>query len=167
MIRKLEKILSSMLVVIGVASLSAIVLLIIVNVLARSLFRSPILWSLEMSGVLVVWFAFILFGVDYYENRHFSIDVITLFLSDRWNRVLNIFIGIVTLTALGFLGYSCLEANRINGSMTLTATATTLTVAFYLPLGVGILSYIIFIILRLLRLMRLADAGNANQEDTK
>lgn len=148
-INKIEIALSKILIVTGVAGLTSIVMLVITNVLLRTLFKNPILWTLEISGVLVVWFTFILFGVAYRDNRHFSIDILPQLLPEKWQKILKILVDIITFIGILFLCYSCIQSIIINGRMTLTATPLTVTVAFFLPLMIGILTYLFFIITRI------------------
>ena len=150
---KIENILSKLLIATGVAGLTAIVILIITNVLMRTLFKAPILWTLEISGVLVVWFTFMLFGVAYRENRHFSIDILPQFLSDKHRIVLKVVVDLITFLGILFLGYSCIQSIMINGKMTLSATPITVTLAFFLPLMIGIISYLFFIIINVTRIL--------------
>ena len=147
--KRIEVALSKLLILTGVVGLTSIVVLVITNVLLRTLFKAPILWTLEISGVLVVWFTFIVFGVAYRENRHFSIDILPQLLPDKGRIILKVVVDLITSLGIVFLGYSCIQSIMINGRMTLTATPLTVTFAFFLPLMIGIVTYLIFIFIKI------------------
>ena len=100
MFDKLLRILTRILVAIGMTSLMGIVLTICVNIVARYIFKKPLLWSLELCSILVVWATYILFGVDYKENRHFRIEIITKILPTNALKVLDIIVDILLFIAV-------------------------------------------------------------------
>jgi len=149
MIQKSLRILTHILVAIGMASLIGIVLVIVVNVIARKVFNSPILWSLEMCSILVVWSTYILFGVDYQENKHFRITVLTMLLSKRANEILEIIVNFILFVGVIVLAVSTWNAIQMNGRMILTAMPIPLVLAFYLPFTIGIISHFLYLVVRI------------------
>ena len=164
MSKRIEVVLSKLLTLMGVVGLTSIVILVITNVLLRTLFKAPILWTLEISGVLVVWFTFILFGVAYREDRHFSIDILPQLLPEKSRKMLRIVVDLITFLGIVFLGYSCIQSIMVNGRMTLTATPLTVTLAFFLPLMIGIVTYLFFIIIKITAILS-PPKSKPNRED--
>lgn len=149
MVQKSLRILTRILTSLGIASLLGIVAVIVVNVVARKLFNRPILWSLEMCSILVVWSTYILFGVDYHERKHFRIPVIIMLLPKRMHVGLELFVDIMLFIAVTMLSLSNWNAIQMNGSMTLTAMPVSLLMAFYLPFTIGLVSHLLYIIVRI------------------
>ena len=149
MIQKSLRILTHILVAIGMASLIGIVVVIVVNVIARKVFNSPILWSLEMCSILVVWSTYILFGVDYQENKHFRISVITMLLPKKALEILEIIVNFILFVVVIVLSVSTWNAIQMNGRMILTAMPIPLMLAFYLPFTIGIISHFLYLVVRI------------------
>jgi TRAP-type C4-dicarboxylate transport system permease small subunit len=146
MYNKFLRNLSKILAAIGMSALMGIVLTICVNIVARYIFRKPILWSLELCSILVVWSTYILFGLDYKEDRHFRIEVISSLLPDNLLKVLDLIVDIILLTTVVVLAISTWAAIKLNGKMILTAMPVTLLVAFYIPFIIGVTTHILFIV---------------------
>ena len=148
MFEKLLRILTKILVAIGMTSLMGIVITICVNIVARYIFKRPILWSLELCSILVVWATYILFGVDYQMNRHFRIEIITRLLPKRALKILDIIVDIFLFIAVIVLASSTWSAVQLNGRMILIAIPVTLWVAFYIPFSVGVVSHFLYLVIK-------------------
>ena len=146
MVEKMLRYLTKVLVSIGMLSLMGIVLTIFVNVIARYILRKPILWSMELCSVLVVWSTYVLFGVDYNEDRHFRIEVIKGLLPEKAMKVLDTVVDVLLFITLIALSFSTWEAIDLNGRMILTAMPISLLVAFYIPFTVGIISHFLYLV---------------------
>ena len=137
--------LANLLTFLGVFNLIAIVLIIVANIILRFVFNYPLMWSIELCAVMVVWMTFIVMGVNHRENRHFRIDAIAMMLSAKLQRIFAVLSNILTFVCLLLLLYSVMESIIVNRSMTLTAIEVSVAYALYLPLLIGALTYLYFI----------------------
>ncbi len=131
---------------VGMISLMSIVLTISVSIIARYIFKKPILWSLELCSVLVVWATYTLFGVDFLEKRHFRIEILTKILPSNILRLLDIFVDVILFIAVIILAISTWGAVELNGTMFLTAMPLSLWIAFYIPFTLGIISHFLYLL---------------------
>jgi len=164
MFDKLLRILTRILVAIGMTSLMGIVLTICVNIVARYIFKKPLLWSLELCSILVVWATYILIGVDYKENRHFRIEIITKILPTNALKVLDIIVDILLFIAVIVLAISTWSAVQLNGRMILIAMPVSLWIAFYIPFTIGVLTHFLYLIVKtVLRFKKTGAIGTAGE----
>jgi len=96
-------------IAVGLA-LASILLLTLTQVVLRYFFDSPLLWSEELSRLLVVWMTFIGAAVVCWQGRHLSVDVFVVLLPERARNFLRL---INQLLALGFLTILTWKSFRI------------------------------------------------------
>jgi len=145
---KKASILDRSLVFISVASLIGIVLINILNVVARFTINTSLFWGLEVCSILAVWFTFIVFGINYKDGQHFKIDLVVNSFKGKLKKAHGIFVDIILLVILGFTLYSSIVSYFRNYQMTLPATEVPSSIALYLPLIIGSLTYVFFIIMK-------------------
>lgn len=143
--RKIESIVSGALTLIGSLCFSAIVAIVIANVILRFVFNAPIMWSIEGCSILVVWMTFIVFGVNHKLGLHFRIDALVHLLGEPAKRAVNFAVDILTLACVGILLFSTVEAVIANGGMPMMTIEIPVLYTFYLPMIIGILSYIAYL----------------------
>ncbi|MFM2485000.1 TRAP transporter small permease [Celerinatantimonas yamalensis] len=80
-------------------SLAAMALLILIGGIARTL-DHPVIWSLEISMVIFAWVSMLAIDQALQKQRHIGIDILTIHLSQRTQRRLNL---MNQLIILGFL----------------------------------------------------------------
>lgn len=136
--------LAKILTFIGALCMAGIVTVIILNVILRFVFNAPIMWSIEGCSILVVWMTFIVFGVNHREKLHFRIDAIVQLFKPRIRRYITMVADLLTLVCLGFLLYSSIIAVIANGMMPMMTIELPVMFTFYLPMLIGILSYIFY-----------------------
>lgn len=167
MFEKLLRNLTRILVAIGMASLMGIVITIIVNVIARYIFKRPLLWSLELCSILVVWATYILFGVDYQKNRHFRIEVITKLLPTKALQVLDVIVDVLLFVTVIVLAISTWSAVQLNGRMILIAIPVSLWIAFYIPFTIGVLTHLLYLIVKTVLRFKKTDANEIAGEGAR
>ena len=92
------------------AALAIIVALTLAQVVLRYFFDSPLLWSDELSRLMVVWMTFIGAAVVCWQGRHLSVDVFVTHLPPGVQKVLRV---INQFLALGFLAVLTWKSFRI------------------------------------------------------
>ncbi|NJL26099.1 MAG: TRAP transporter small permease subunit [Calothrix sp. SM1_5_4] len=132
-------------------SLAGIVSINLLNVAARFIFNRPLFWNLEVSSILAVWFTFIVFGINYKENQHFKIEIVVGAFKGKMKTVYEAFADIVLMIILGFVLYSGFTSFFRNYRMTLPATGVSASLALYLPLILGAVTFVVFIAMKYLR----------------
>lgn len=84
-------------------ALALILVLTLAQVVLRYFFDSPLLWSEELSRLLVVWMTFIGAAAVCWQGRHLSVDVFVVLLPERvrkFVRLINQFLALGFLTIL-------------------------------------------------------------------
>ncbi len=147
-----EKWVSRLFVLVGALCLTGIVVVVVLNVVMRFVFNQPLMWYLELCAIFVVWLAFLPLGANYYLNKHFIIDTFTRCLPAKFLPIQTGIVDLVSLVCAALLAVSALDAIEINGGMELNMIPLSLTIASYLPVVVGAVSYVILILLKYLKL---------------
>lgn len=91
-------------------ALALILVLTLAQVVLRYFFDSPLLWSEELSRLLVVWMTFIGAAAVCWQGRHLSVDVFVVLLPERVRKFVRL---INQLLALGFLTILTWKSFRI------------------------------------------------------
>ena len=92
-------------------ALICIVGVILINIVARSIFNSPISWSFELTSILIIWSVYLVFGVNYQDKKHFRIDILKEKLNDKVRKILDIFSDLIILTTLLIIIYFSIKFN--------------------------------------------------------
>lgn len=92
------------------AALALIVILTLAQVFYRYFLDSPILWSEELSRLVVVWMTFIGASAVCWQGRHLAVDVFFNILPDRIRKTIRI---LNQLLAIGFLAVLTYKSIRI------------------------------------------------------
>lgn len=95
--------------VIEVAAVLTLFLLVIITigaVIMRYVFNMPLQWTEEISGLLMVWV--VMFGavVAERDNTHLSIPFLADALTPRWQRVLTLFVSLISIILLVVMAWS-------------------------------------------------------------
>ncbi|PKL14607.1 MAG: hypothetical protein CVV52_01090 [Spirochaetae bacterium HGW-Spirochaetae-8] len=139
---------------IGGVCLISIVVVILLSIIMRAVFNKPLMWSGEVSSILIVWSIYSLFGLNYKESQHFAIDVMDEILPKRMQPGIRVFGDIVTLITLVLLIINSVTAMRLNQSMRTAALQARLSYVYYLPFMLGSISMLIYIVQKYYRLIR-------------
>lgn len=164
MIKILDKIqdwIVRLLTLLGEIMLAGIVVVILANVVARYFFKKPFIWTLELCGIFVVWLTFCLFGVCYAQKQHFYITAFDHLMSKKSMKILDWITRVIVFGTLIVLLISGIRSMQMNGRMTLSSMPkVNMAWASYIPMILGITTYILFILFDFIRLI-------AGEEDWK
>lgn len=91
-----------------VSSVALVILILItfLGVIARYVIGSPFGWTEEMQAFLIVWVVFAAAGAAFRTGNHSAIDVVYTSVPKKVQKVLNVFITIVSMIVFGYLAYT-------------------------------------------------------------
>jgi len=84
----------------GAASMLAILTIMMVQVVARYVFNSSLIWAEEMCRYILIWITFLFIGLAFQRGELVTVDIVTVRLTPRQQFILKL---IVTLPVLVFL----------------------------------------------------------------
>lgn len=131
---------------IDMVTLAAIVFISVYGVIARYIFRKPLFWGMELSTSLAVWMTFLISGVNYKRNIHFTVDILYGSLSNKLKFIDDIVVALITLFCIGVCLYSAVVSFIKNYKISMAAMEISVSFTLYLPLILGYASYIFFMI---------------------
>jgi TRAP-type C4-dicarboxylate transport system permease small subunit len=140
--------------VLSAICLILIVLSILANIVARFVFNSPFTWSVELVTILVIWSVYFSFGINYRDNTHLSITVVAERLRARVKAVLDILTDALLVVTLSVMLVNCGIAMKMNYGMTTMALDISVSLAYYLAVGVGSVSMLGYLIRKYYRKLR-------------
>ncbi|TQS73068.1 TRAP transporter small permease [Rhodobacteraceae bacterium] len=121
-------------------------------VVARYLLGTPIQWTEEMSGLLMIWIVFLgAIGCEI-EDSHLRIDVVTNLLNKAMQRGLDMVVGLASAGLLGWmawLGYELAERAAMKKTQILRVSWFWLDIA----VTVGAAAMAIVMLVRVVRLL--------------
>ena len=132
--------------------LVSLVLLILTEIFIRYFFNTSTLIADEYSGYLFLASVFLGLSYTFKENAHIRINILTSRMSEKSNRLIDIFAGTITIIVLSFALYRTVlftfdsyEMEMLSESVSQTPLYLTQLV---MPLGLSlfILSVLIFVI---------------------
>ena len=135
-------------------ALICIVGVILINIVARSIFNSPISWSFELTSILIIWSVYLVFGVNYQDKKHFRIDILKEKLNDKVRKILDIFSDLIILTTLLIIIYFSISAIKINIAISTMALNFPVALAYYLPVLIGSVSMILYLFSKYIKLFK-------------
>ena len=142
-------------VIVGVA-FGTIVVLTIAQVFFRFVLDSPLIWSEELSRLLLVWVTFLGAAVIAWDGRHLSVDVLFLRMPAgvrtvvRW---INLVIAVAFVAVLAWFSIALVQIDHMTelGALKLPGSVVRL------PATVGGVLILVFVLLR--RFYRLPREG--------
>jgi C4-dicarboxylate transporter, DctQ subunit len=118
--------------------------LITLQVLLRYVFNYSISWAEELTRYAIVWMSFIGAGMGIRKGAHISVDLLFVFLPDRWKRILTaamavigVWFGGAILYTGSILVYRTLGSGQISPAM----EAPIFIVYLGIPMGGLILTF--------------------------
>ncbi len=129
------------------AMFATIVILTISQVFFRFALDSPLVWSEELSRLLLVWVTFIGAAVVAWDGRHLVVDVLFIRMPARLREIVRWSNLAITVAFLAILGWSSIELVKINHLTELGALALPGSVV-RLPATVGGFLILAFVLLR-------------------
>lgn len=102
-INRIEKVLC-------VISISAVVVLVLLQVFMRYVTGSSLAWSEELTSWFFLWMAWLGISANYVKSEHISVGGITYLFKNRYAQYsLRLLVSVGSLMFLGFLAYSTYE----------------------------------------------------------
>ena len=100
------RLLGKMIEVAAVLTLFILVIMTIAAVIMRYCFHMPLQWTEEVSGLLMIWV--VMFGavVAERDNTHLSIPFLADALTPRVQRVLTLFVSLISIVLLSVMAWS-------------------------------------------------------------
>jgi len=135
------------LVAVDTFALAAIVFISIYGVVLRYVFKKPLFWGMELSTSLAVWMTFLISGVNYKRDIHFTVDILYGFLNKKLKFIDDVIVALVTLFCIGVCLYSAIVSFVKNYKISMAAMEISVSFTLYLPLILGYISYIFFMVL--------------------
>ena len=130
------------------ALLVAMILVLGANVVMRYVFGSPLAWSGELSGLLLVWFSLLGLAVAAAERRHMAMDLLSNALPGLGRRALETLISLISIGVCGYLIYYGIQICQFN--LSLNSEQLQISYAFfYAAIPVGFAFYLVFELLHL------------------
>ena len=77
-------------------SILTMVIIVAIQVLTRKLFNFVFFWSEEVTLLLLAWFAFMGIAIGFREGLHLAMDVLEIFVSEKWLKRLDKLIEVFT-----------------------------------------------------------------------
>ncbi len=114
--RLIERIIEGLLV----ALLVGLTIIVNVAVVARYVFGSPVIWSLEVSRILFLWIVFLGAALAVRRNEVMAINLVSRHLSERWSRravpaAVAVFAIVFAVLAVGHLERSARQRYVLSG----------------------------------------------------
>ena len=147
-------VLGRIVILLGATCLILIVLTILTGIVARAIFNYPLSWGVELTSILVIWAVYSVFGVNYRDNAHLSINVFAEILPSRCKKALEVLGDIVTAAVAALMLIHGIGAMRMNYGMTTMALDVSVSLAYYLAAVLGCLSLLGYIVRKYLRKCR-------------
>lgn len=95
------------------ACLSAMAIILFIQVILRYVFRSPLFWSEEMSRLLFVWLTFVGASAVLRRRMHIAVDIVPLSLSEKPRRILEmILLALLGVFSVAMLFYGTMMAKQ-------------------------------------------------------
>lgn len=83
--------------------MGSIVIIMVVQVIARYVFNSSLIWAEELCRYLLIWMTFLLLGMSYRSGGLIAVDVLPLMLPPQARRVLRLMTTVPVLMFLGMM----------------------------------------------------------------
>ena len=110
--------------------LAGVLVAVLLQVLTRYVFDSPLSWTEEIARFLLVWVTFVAAGYVMSRRLHIVVDLLVDRLGRRASRLVDAFAGIVVLTASATLSVAGAVFAAGSSSLLAPATGLPLTVVY-------------------------------------
>lgn len=115
--------------------LAAIVLLVFSAAVMRTI-GLPIIWSVDVAQLLFAWLCMLGANQTLKHSQHACVDLFTQYLTDNWQRRLNVLVTVLMLVVLGLITAYGMALFTLNPQRTLGSTAIPYRlVTLALPVG--------------------------------
>lgn len=125
------------------ANISALVLLVLANVILRYVFHSGIPWMVEVSSLMFVWLIFLGAVLTLKEHEHLGVDLFVVKLPLKVQKGMFVLINAIIITLMVLFIQGLLGTIKINGTVTGSATPIPVNVMYLAGLVAAILMILI------------------------
>lgn len=119
-------------------SISAATLVLFINIVLRYFFNSNTTWAYEFIRYAMIWITFVGASVCFGKGLHVGIDFFLEYLSERFRRMVVIFVYLVSLLLMGFLiayGWELVMFSLKTGQITPSLQIKMYWVYLAIPVG--------------------------------
>lgn len=140
-------------------SLLIIVIVTILQVIARFVFDRPLIWSDELARFILIWMVFIGAAVVSFDDKHMAVEVFQEKMSPKFKLITSFMMRFLILIFLAITAYSSIELVQV--SHYLKSGALEIPFSYWrVAAPVGSVLMIIFIITRSVHEIQDYRAGN-------
>lgn len=115
----------------GFASLISASLLVFVQVVLRYVFNYSLYWSEEVARYLIIWFIFIGGSIAVREKAHAAVDIVGMYLSPVFKRLLSILASVIAIIFFIFLIISGIQT--VHNVIVFSNVTPALGIPMYIP----------------------------------
>lgn len=83
--------------------LTALIMVTITGTITRYFMGMPFTWMEEFQLACVVWIVFLTGSAAFYTKAHVAIEMVVDLFPEKWQKVVDVFIGVVVLVVLVFV----------------------------------------------------------------
>ncbi|MCI3921118.1 TRAP transporter small permease [Paenibacillus sp. TRM 82003] len=131
---------------IAVSAMALMTLIVTMQVITRKLFDFVFFWSEEITLLLLIWFSFFGIAIGFRDRLHLAMDSFAKKLPKSVNRVLDVVIGLSTLTFGAYLIKYGLDFTMLMHANRMTATEWPSSVMYVIMPITGVMVCIYTII---------------------
>lgn len=136
-------------VILSAGFLSVTVLVVILNVALRYLFRSGLFWVEEVATTCFIWSIFIGAAAAYKHKMHIGIDLVTKLFPEKARELVSIIINMLMFLINGYITYLSvlfIRANSLKRTPVLDIPAVYVNLAITVGFGIMTLYALRFVI---------------------
>jgi len=82
---------------IGASAMGALVVVMVVQVIARYVFNASLIWAEELCRYILIWITFLFIGLAYQRGELVTVDIVTMALRPVWRYALKVAVTIPVL----------------------------------------------------------------------
>jgi TRAP-type transport system small permease protein len=128
-------------------ALLVIVIITILQVIARFVFDSPLTWTDELGRFILIWMVFIGAAIVSYDDKHMAVEVVQEKMSPKVKLISSLIMRVMILIFLAITAYSSIELVKV--SHYLSSGALEIPFSYWrVAAPVGCILMSIFIIIR-------------------
>ncbi|RWZ59102.1 TRAP transporter small permease [Halobacillus fulvus] len=140
-------------------SLLIIVVITILQVIARFVFDRPLIWSDELARFILIWMVFIGAAVVAFDDKHMAVEVIQEKMSPKMKLITSLIMRVLIIVFLFMTAYSSIELVQV--SHNLASGALEIPYSYWrVAATVGSVLMILFIVIRTVYDVQSYRSGN-------
>ncbi len=133
--------------------LAASIIIIVLQVCARYIFKSPLKWSEQLARMLFIWMIFLGVPVAYYRNSAVRFDLILDNMTGKWRIVFEIIINTIVVFFAVFFCYCSAELCIKTGSR-MTSGVVMPQNALYIAMPISMLLLVLVMVSKIFEIIK-------------